>query len=282
MLATLEERLQTSSGNGLNELKGWTMLGRSYAAMQRFGDADRAYRRALALEPEDAQLLADRADVLAMAQGQRLAGEPAQLVAKALSIDPSNLKALALAGSGAFERKDYAAARRYWQQARALAPDGSDLSTGLERSLDDARIAAGEAPARAPDAAIASASASASTAASAVAAHVSGRVALAPSLLGKAAPTDTVFVFARAAQGPRMPLAIVRRAVADLPFDFTLDDTQAMSPQMKLSGFDRVVVGARVSRSGSAMPQAGDLHGESAAVTTRTDGLAVVIDTVQP
>lgn len=109
---------------------------------------------------------------------------------------------------------------------------------------------------------------------------VSGKVSLSPALADKVAPTDTVFILARAAQGPRMPLAVFRKQVKDLPLEFTLNDSMAMRPQMKLSGFDLVVVAARVSRSGGAMTQPGDLEGLSAAVKPGTTGLNIVIDTV--
>ena len=109
---------------------------------------------------------------------------------------------------------------------------------------------------------------------------VSGRVSLSAALAKQASPDDTVFVFARAAQGPRMPLAIVRKQVKDLPFDFTLDDSTAMSPQMKLSNFQQVVVGARISKSGNAMPQPGDLQGISSTVSLGATGLKIEIGEV--
>jgi cytochrome c-type biogenesis protein CcmH len=109
---------------------------------------------------------------------------------------------------------------------------------------------------------------------------VSGTVSLSPALVDKVAPTDTVFILARAANGPRMPLAVFRKQVRDLPLDFTLDDSMAMQPQMKLSGFAQVVVAARVSKSGSAMSQAGDYEGLSAVVKPGATGLTIVIDTV--
>jgi cytochrome c-type biogenesis protein CcmH len=267
MLASLAQRLATPSGDAAADLQGWTMLARSYAALQRFADADRAYARAIVLAPRDAQLLADRADVLAVLQGQRTAGEPERLIAEALRLDPKNLKALALAGSAAFERRDLAGARAYWQQARELAPPGSAFADGLERSLAAVQDRRAEpVPA----------------AATGAAARITGRVSLAPALAARAAPADTVFVFARAADGPRMPLAVVRRTVADLPFDFTLDDSLAMSPQTRLSGASRVIVGARISRSGNATPQPDDLHGETQAMGTRREGVSLVIDGVRP
>ena len=282
MLATLAKRLETPSADPATDLQGWTMLARAYAGLQRFADAERAYARATALAPRDAQLLADRADVLAMLQDQRTAGEPERLIAQALQIDPGNLKALALAGSAAFERKDFAAARGYWQQARERAPDGSAFAAGLDRSLAEVGTAGLDTNAAPAPTTSAMSATAATTSATVTAARITGRVSLAPALAARAAPTDTVFVFARAAEGSRMPLAIVRRTVADLPFDFTLDDSSAMSPQTKLSGATRVIVGARVSRSRNAMPQAGDLRGESAAMGNNSQGMSLSIDTVQP
>lgn len=273
MIAKLAQRLETSTGDPASDLKGWTMLARSYAALQRFPEADKAYARAIALAPADAQLLADRADAMAMVQGRNMQGEPDRLIAKALQLDPNNLKALALAGASAFERKDFTSARGYWQKARSLVPPESEFAARLDNSLNEMRkLTADAAPA----------AASASAPVTADAARISGRVSLSPALAGRVAPTDTVFIFARAVDGPRMPLAILKRTVADLPITFTLDDSQAMSPEMKLSKFERVVVGVRVSRSGNATPQPGDLRGESAPTGVRVADVQLLIDGVQP
>ena len=113
-------------------------------------------------------------------------------------------------------------------------------------------------------------------------ASLDGTVSLSGALVGKAAPTDTVFVFARAAEGPRMPLAIMRFQVKDLPARFHLDDSLAMSPAMTLSKFPEVVVGARVSKSANATPQSGDLQGISPIVKVGAMGVAIVIDQVVP
>ena len=278
MVDGLAARLEALPPNQPGDPKAWEMLARSYAAMQRFPQASKAYARAIELAPNDAQLLADHADVLAMLQGQSTAGEPSRLIDKALKLDPKNLKALALAGSAAFERKDYPAATRYWTQARALVPPGGEFASGLDRSLEEARVALG---------------ASASPAAGSVAgkpftapvnagASIEGKVSLAPALAGKVQPDDTVFIFARASEGPRMPLAILRRKASELPITFTLDDSTAMSQEMKLSKFPRVVVGARVSKSGNALPQSGDLLGQSGAVKAGDGPLSLVIDKIQP
>ena len=284
MVAQMAQRLENPPPGQKPDPQAWEMLARTYAAMQRFPQADRAYAQAIALAPANAQLLADRADVLAMLQGQSAAGEPTRLVEQALKLEPDNLKALALAGSAAFERKEFATATRYWTRARALAPAGSEFATGLDRSLEMARTSAGAGPAAATTPAIASAAAPAEApqSAAAPAASLSGVVSLSPALASKVAPGDTVFIFARAAQGPRMPLAILKRKASELPIRFVLDDSTAMSPAMQLSRFTQVEVSVRVSRSGNAMPQGGDLVGQSGPLTVGAKDLAITINSVQP
>lgn len=267
-----------------DDLAGWTLLARTYAVLQRFPEASKAYARASALAPNDAQLLADHADVLAMLQGQKISGEPARLVTRALQIDPKNLKALALAGGAAYEAGQYPQAIEYWTLARQLSPPDTPFSENLDRSLVDARRAlqGGDPGASAETAPTATGTTAQAAPAAPGPAHVAGVVSLSPALAAKVAPGDTVFIFARAAEGPRMPLAILRRTVADLPIRFTLDDAMAMSPAMKLSNFPVVVVGARVSKSGNALPSPGDLSGQATGVKLGAEGLQIVIDTVQP
>ena len=278
MVESLAKRMQQRPDDPM----GWTLLARAYGALQRFPEASQAYARAVALSPKDAQLLADHADVLAMLQNRSVSGEPARLVAQALLIDPKNQKALALAGSAAFEQRDFALAITHWTQARQLAPAGSEFAAGLDSSIAEARgLAAGAGGVAAAPASAADATAAA-TAATTSSAGVTGRLTLAPALAARVAPTDTVFIFARAADGPRMPLAILKRQVSDLPISFTLDDSQSMSPEMKLSKFSSVVVGARISKSGQATPTAGDLTGQSKPLAVGGPAIALVIDSVQP
>ena len=268
MVTQMAQKLESQPADQPANPQAWEMLARSYAALQRFPEAARAYEKAAKLAPNNAQLLADHADVLAMLQGQSTAGEPEKLIARALLLDPKNLKALALAGSAAFERKDFAAATNFWTQARQIAPTDSDFAKGLDRSLEAAQAAAGNTPS--PVTATTSPS------------SIIGVVSLSPTLASKVAPDDTVFIFARAADGPRMPLAILRRKASELPINFTLDDSTAMSPEMKLSKFTQVVVGARISRSGNAMPQSGDLTGQVGPLKPPVGKLGIVIDGVQP
>lgn len=237
---------------------GWALLGRAYAGMQRWEPSSQAFAEAVKRSPPDPQLLADYADVLAMTQGQKLAGEPERIVLQALALDPDHLKALALAGSAAFERGDAAGALRHWERAKAVAPPDSPFATGLDGSIAEARAAAGQTAAPAPAVAAAPPASAASAAA-----PLRVTVRLAPALAAKLPPGATLYVFARAAEGPRMPLAIVRQPAGAGPVEVVLDDRSAMTPALKLSGFPRVVVGARISASGNATPQAGDLEGLS-------------------
>jgi len=257
MVARLAARMRENP----DDADGWKLLGRSYAVLGRYGEAVDAYARAAQRAPRDPQLLADFADALAMARGARLAGEPEKLVLRALEIDPHNLKALALAGTAAFERKDYAIAARFWQRMLPLVPDGSDEARTIWANVDEALALSAKKPA-------------------ARAAGVRGTVRLSENLKQNASPGDTLFIFARAAEGPPMPLAVLRRQVRDLPASFALDDSMAMTPGTKLSDFSRVVVGARISRSGNATPRPGDLQGSSAPVANDARGVSVLIDSV--
>jgi len=266
MVSRLAARLKENP----EDAEGWTMLGRSYAVLGRFGESSQAYAKAAARTPGDAQLLADYADALAMAQGRTLQGEPEKILLRALTVDPNNVKALLLAGTAAFNRGDQAAAIRHWERVLELLPAESDMVQRVRASIAEARSATGSAGGKAQVAKPAKAQGGG---------RVSGVVTLAPELAGKIAPGDTVFIFARAAEGPRMPLAILRKRASDLPVQFTLDDSMAMAPQMKLSAFPRVIVGARVSKSANASPQPGDLQGLSAPISVGAKSVSVVIDT---
>ena len=253
--------------------QGWVMLARSYSVLQRFPEAVQAYEKAVALVPDDGQLLADYADALAMVQNGDLSGRPAQMIEKSLDADPNNIKGLALAGTVAFEQGNYAAAVSHWQKAASLLPPESDFARSIQNSIAEAQQKGGLAP----SVAAAAREAATPARADAAGASIAGTVTLSPELSAKVAPGDTVFVFARAAAGPRMPLVIVRKQVKDLPIHFSLDDSMAMAPNMKLSSFPRVVVGARISKSGNAIAQSGDLESAPQAAALGTTGLKVVI-----
>ena len=268
MVDTLAERLKSRP----DDAEGWGLLARSYRALGRYADAAQAYAQASALAPDDASLLADYADVLAMTQGRRLAGKPAELAARALAIDPNHRKALALAATAAMEVRDLDRSRALWERLRDQFPAGSDDArqvASIIAEVDDMRKSPSSR-----SAATAGASPSAATP------SIAGRVDVSSALASKVALTDTVFIFARATEGSRMPLAILRIPAKQLPADYRLDDSMGMAAGMKLSSAPSVVVEARISKSGTATPQAGDLSGRSAAVKPGASGVNVTIDQV--
>jgi cytochrome c-type biogenesis protein CcmH len=272
MVERLALRLQENPNDGA----GWLMLGRSYAVLGRYPESAAAFSRALALLPPDAQHYADFADIVAMTQGKRLAGEPERLVRRALEIDPRNVKALALAGTIAFDRQDYAQAISEWQKVLALLPEQSPVANGIQGSIRDAQnrmaIASQQTGAEPPAAAAADQPAAP--------ARVAGVVELDPKLRSAIKPGDTLFIFARAVDGPKMPVAMLRATAGELPFSFALDDSMSMAPQFKLSTVGQVVVGARISKSGDALARAGDLEGLSAPVSAAAGKVRIVINSV--
>ena len=276
-IAVMVERLAERLKQTPDDAEGWVMLARSFSMLGRFDQSARAYAHVVKLVPDDAGLLADYADALGMARGRRLEGEPYAIVERALKADPNHVKSLALAGSAEFELKRYAGAAAYWERIIPLVGADSEYGRSIQASIEDARslgkIPAGSV-AKAPAAPVAKAPAAADAA-------ITGTVTLAPALASQVAPGDTLFVFARAAEGGRMPLAIVRASAGNLPYEFRLDDSHAMSPEARLSGQARVVVGARISKSGNATPQPGDLQGVSPPVAPGASGLVVVIERAQ-
>lgn len=284
MVGKLAEKLQKDPSN----VEGWVMLGRSYSVLNRYPEAVEAYKKAMQLVGDDAQVFVDYADALAMASGESLEGEPMKWLEKSLKLDPNNQKALWLMGTAMFERGDFSAAIVYWEHLQKMLPPDSEDAKAMQANIDEARgyqqrQARGEFGKPAPSAAAAAAEQLTKAAAPAAgAAKVSGTISLKQELVAKAAPTDTVFVFARAVSGPPMPLAVFRAQVKDLPLKFTLDESMAMAPGMSLARFDEVMVGARISKSGNPMPQSGDLQGQKGPVKVGSGDLVIAIDSVVP
>ncbi len=280
MVGKLAERMKDTP----DDAEGWTMLARSYTVLGRFGDAIPAYARAAELQPNNAALLSDYAD--AVAATQQTANNPRSiaLIERALKADPKYPKALALAGSAAYDRGEYTVAIAHWQKIADQLPPDSELAPRVQAMIGDAREklgGAGAAPAPSPPpAALAAVRPPASAAKAAAGTSVSGTVTLEPALAAQAGPNDSVFVFARAASGSRMPLAVQRAQVKDLPLAFKLDDSMAMSPGMTLSSTPQLTVGARISKSGNAIPQPGDLAGETTGVAPGAKNVAIRIGSV--
>ncbi|MDI1310167.1 MAG: c-type cytochrome biogenesis protein CcmI [Methylotenera sp.] len=251
LLAAMNAKLAQNPTDG----KGWALLARTYVELGRATDAVPAYEKAVKIIPNDAQLLADYADALAVSNDYNLAGKPTELVDQALKLDPHHIKSLLLAAAAATNRKDYKQAIVHWQNLQKELPPDSDIAPKVKASLDEVYRLAGIKAPLVSDASAAPA-----------AQGVNGTVKLAPALASNVNPTDTVFVYARAAQGAAMPLAIERTTVKDLPYTYHLDDSKGLMPANKLSQASEVVIVARISKTGDAKPQAGDLQGTSATV----------------
>jgi cytochrome c-type biogenesis protein CcmH len=275
-IAAMTDKLANRLKEQPNDAEGWAMLARSYSVLGRHPEALDAYQKAVALRKDDATLLADYADSLAVKNNKDLNGEPMKVIERALKIDPKNLKALSLAGTNSFARKNYPEAVKYWEKVVQFGPVDNDLVKQVEPSLAEARELAGlpalkKSPIALPGNALAATGV------------VSGTVLLSASLQKLTKPDDTVFIFARSTEGSRMPLAIIQKQVKDLPFKFTLDDSTAMSAAAKISGATKVLVGARVSKSGNAMPQPGDFSGLTDAISVGASGIQLEIkDVVKP
>ncbi|MBD9472963.1 c-type cytochrome biogenesis protein CcmI [Achromobacter sp. ACM01] len=290
----LAQRLRTAP----DDADGWYMLARSYETLGRYVDAVAAYQQVLRLVPGQPAVLADLADALLSANQGNPDEASIGAVAQALAAQPDQPKALALAGMMALRRGDAAEALAHWERLQAQLPPDSEAARQIQSNIAQARAmaaapasttagastaaSAASPPGSAPVSASAPASAGAAPAPSATAARISGRASIADALRGRVQPSDTVFILARPEEGSRMPLAILRMQVSDLPRDFVLDDSSAMSPDATLSRASKVRVEIRVSKSGTAAARPGDLGGALSGVGIHTDGLTLVADTVVP
>lgn len=296
-IVAMVETLAAKVRDRPDDVQGWSLLARSMNALGRYPEAVDAYEHLAKLVPNNADVLADWADALAMKNGRNLNGKPYEMVKQALKIDPAHQKALALAGTAAMGEGDYKASIGYWQALARLVPPGSEDQQKVAAIIDEVRgRAAGAGAALPPGTAVAQAPAlpppaksptnppapAAPAAPVAGATTVSGTVTVAPALAPKVAITDTLFIFARAEGGPRVPLAVLRGGARELPKDFVLDDSMAMAPNMKLSTAGPVRIEARVSKTGNAMPQPGDLVGASGVVKPGARDVKIVIDRALP
>ena len=263
-LQAMSDQLRQRLAENPNNAEGWVMLGRIERALGRFDPADEAFKKSLAIAVND-DVSIERAEVLAQKNQGKFDGEPWNIIQSVLKADPEHGNALLLAGSAAFSQGQFQDALKYWDKVRGLLPASSPDLPALVEAINKARERL-NMPALDPDTVVAQAPPSSAPTAKPTKAktapgaeRITGRVSLDPALASQVSPQDTVFIYANAADGPRMPLAIVRTTVDKLPYDFVLDDSMAMNPQMKLSHISAVMVRARISRSGNAMAQPGDL-----------------------
>lgn len=275
MIAALEAKLQ----NKPDDAAGWYMLARSYATVGRFDDAARAFAKLSELLPDDARLLADYADVLAMTQGGKLQGKPLELINKALKLNAQDEKALNLAASAAYQNKDFAQAASYWRRLLKVLPPDADIAKDVMAAVEEAEKLAGNSSGLGN---LPKPGEKGGQALKGDAVSISGTVTVSKELISKVGAGDKVFIFAQAPQGPKMPIASLKLDAKQLPYRFTLDDSVSMSPNDKLSNHAEVMISARVSKSGQAMAQSGDLQGKTGPVKLGQQGVAIVIDAVVP
>ncbi|HRP75094.1 MAG TPA: c-type cytochrome biogenesis protein CcmI [Rhodocyclaceae bacterium] len=275
-MAELVEQLVDRLERDPSDPTGWLMLARSYSMMGNFEGAARAWRRIGDKAPNDAGILADWADVLVVAQHGEFSGEPDTLIARSLALEPDNFKALALAGTSAFQSGDFALASSHWERILDRVNPGDEAYGSIVSSINEARSRGGmplfgEQSAPAPVGPAASADSAVEPL------RVNGVVSLAAELAATMRADETVFVFVRPAEGG-IPLAALRLSAGDLPARFDFDGVPLMAEGPLPS---RVIVAARLSRSGDAGARAGDLEGFSELVAPDADDVQVVIDKVR-
>ena len=276
MVDKLEQRLRDEP----QQVEGWIMLARVQRARERFEEAAQAYARALALTASD-DVAIERAEVLARGRGS-FEGEPWQIIQGVLKSDPDHEGARLLAGSAAYSEGRYALALTHWTRVRsrmaADAPDRAELDEAIAQAQSKLGAQPGGAMGGGPIGPSAVAPGAAGPSAPPAAVRITGRVTLSPSLASRVSAGDTVFIYATPAQGSRMPLAIVRTTVGQLPFQFVLDESTAMSPQASLAGQSQVTLRARISSTGDAMPKPGDLGVVKTPVSVGATGVELKIE----
>lgn len=262
MVAEFAAKMEKEPDN----LKGWAMLARSYRILGHNAEAAKAYARAGSFVDSDPQLLADYADVLAANADGNFAGKPQELINKALALDPNNLLALWLSGTAAFNAQNYKVAVQSWEKLAKQLPPETDEARAIAGSIAEARSKGGLPPASAP-----------------VISNqgVSGQIGIRSELQAKVKAGDTLMVIARK-PGERMPVAVLKAAVAAFPMNFVLNDSLAMSPNALISQLPEVSVEVRISKTGMAMSESGDLISAPQTIKVGTTNARLMIDQVRP
>ena len=262
MVAEFAAKMEKEPDN----LKGWAMLARSYRILGRNAEAEKAYARAGSFVDSDPQLLADYADVLATNANGSFTGKPLQLINQALKLDPDNLLALWLSGTASFNTQNYKAAVQSWEKLAKQLPADSDEARAIAASIAEARTKGGLAPESKP--VISSKG-------------VSGQVDVAPELKAKVKAGDVFMVIARK-PGERMPVAVLKTAVSAFPMSFVLNDSLAMSPNVLISQLPEISVEVRISKTGMAMPEPGDLISAPQTVKVGSSNTRLLINQIRP
>jgi cytochrome c-type biogenesis protein CcmH len=238
-----------------DDANGWALLARSYVEIGQHASAFESFEKAIQLIPDDPQLLADYADAMALVHGHEFKGKPDALIQKALAINPDHEKALLLAATSAFNQGNYQEAINHWTHLQEILPMGSPIVAEVSASIAEAHQLAGNGNITLPIKKV--------NQNKRFVAEISGVVRVSADLSSQVSPEDTLFIFAKAVNGPPMPIAAVKAAGVRLPYVYHLNDSNVLNPEQKLSSVKEVVVIARLSKDGDAIPKAGDLQGSS-------------------
>lgn len=267
------DKVRQKTEENPNDGEAWLMLAKTHSVMEQWPDANKAYARAVQLQPKNATALAGYAESLAILNGRVLQGQPAELIRQALAINPKEPKALELAGIGAFQENNFAQAAYYWKQLLNQLPPDSPYAMDIAVAMKEAKERAETAFGKPLDKVLGSDKVVVQT--------INGKVEISPKLKDKVPANATIFLFAKPLEG-RMPVAAIRSEASKLPLVFELNDTMAMNPEMRLSTLKEVTLTARISMSGEAMAKSGDLEGTLTPVKVGAKDIKLVIDTVKP
>lgn len=270
MVANLQKKMDANPENS----KGWYMLGRSYMVLKRYPEAAKSFDRAYKILPDSAETMLSLADALSMSNQGQLSGRPAELVNKALKLEPQNITALWLSGMASRQQGNYLEAISQWKKVLPLI-NNADETIEVNRLISEAKSkltpelqesVSNEKQVKTEDK-------------NNISAGINVSVSISKEMLAQASPDDLVFIYAKAMSGPPMPLAALRKQVSDLPIDVILNDDMAMMPNLKLSAFSEVTVGARVSKTGRPIAENGDLFAERPSIKAG-DRVNLVINSV--
>jgi len=282
MIAGLQKKMEANPDNA----KGWMMLGRSYMVVKRYPEAANSYERALKLKPKSADLMMALADSLAMASDGEITGRPVELINEALEIEPENQMALWLGGMAARQQGNHLVAIQRWRKVLSMVKKPNErkkvnslIAEAMTQLTPEQKTKMAASVASTPVVPAMPVNKAPVKNNSVPGTGITVSISLSEKLKAQANPTDLVFIYAKAMSGPPMPLAAVRKQVKDLPLEVVLNDAMAMMPNLKLSGFSEVIVGARVSKSGQPVAQNGDLFSEKPSIKAG-DKVSLEIDTV--
>ncbi len=276
----LAEKLKQNPNDG----EGWTLLGRAYKAGEQYAPAREALKRALELLPDNPDVMLEYAETLALSStDRRLTGEARELIERALALDSNNQRGLWLLGISEYQAGQYDAAIRNWNRLLPLLPKDSDVARSVTEQIAAAQKRLGVDTTAVAETSLTATHTDAGDKDAKASLQIRVHIAVDPALQDKLAPSDVLFVFAKAANGPPMPLAIQRLRADQLPTTVTLDDSMGMLPNIKLSQFPQIILGARVSKSGNAVAQSGDLQTQSAALDVhQKETIELLINQIVP